>query len=55
GSVEIDGRDITKMSEAEYRSYCRSVGVLFQSGGLFNSMTIGENVAFPLREHTRLA
>ncbi|MFO8008404.1 MAG: ABC transporter ATP-binding protein [Candidatus Brocadiia bacterium] len=55
GSVEVDGRDVTKMSEADYRSYCRSVGVLFQSGGLFNSMTIGENVAFPLREHTRLA
>jgi phospholipid/cholesterol/gamma-HCH transport system ATP-binding protein len=31
------------------------MGVLFQSGALFNSMTVGDNVAFPLREHTRLA
>jgi len=55
GSVEIDGKDITKMSHKDYRAFCRSVGVLFQSGALFNSMSVGENVAFPLREHTNLA
>jgi phospholipid/cholesterol/gamma-HCH transport system ATP-binding protein len=55
GSVEINGMDVTKMSHRQYREFCRSVGVLFQSGGLFNSMTVGDNVAFPLREHTRLA
>jgi len=55
GKVEINGRDITKMPEAEYRQFCQSVGVLFQSGGLFNSMTVGQNVGFPLREHTRVA
>ncbi len=55
GKVEIDGRDITQMSEEEYRRYCQSVGVLFQSGGLFNSMSVGQNVAFPLHEHTRVA
>jgi phospholipid/cholesterol/gamma-HCH transport system ATP-binding protein len=55
GKVEINGRDVAKMSEQEYRHYCQSVGVLFQSGGLFNSMTVGQNVAFPLREHTRAA
>ena len=55
GSVEINGQDITTMSGKEYREFCQSVGVLFQSGGLFNSMTIGQNVAFPLHEHTELA
>jgi len=55
GSVEINGMDVTKMSHRKYREFCRSLGVLFQSGGLFNSMTVGDNVAFPLREHTRLA
>jgi phospholipid/cholesterol/gamma-HCH transport system ATP-binding protein len=55
GSVEINGVDITKMTEKEYREFCQSVGVLFQSGGLFNSMSVGQNVAFPLHEHTELA
>ncbi|MFO7955775.1 MAG: ABC transporter ATP-binding protein [Candidatus Brocadiia bacterium] len=55
GTVEIDGVDVTRMDESSYRAFCRSVGVLFQSGGLFNSMTVGDNVAFPMREHTRLA
>jgi phospholipid/cholesterol/gamma-HCH transport system ATP-binding protein len=55
GSVEINGTDISHMSHRQYREFCRGVGVLFQSGGLFNSMTVADNVAFPLREHTRLA
>ncbi|MHC4481486.1 MAG: ABC transporter ATP-binding protein, partial [Planctomycetota bacterium] len=55
GVVEINEVNITEMSERDYRDFCRSLGVLFQSGGLFNSMTVGENVAFPLREHTDLA
>ncbi len=55
GTVEINDRDLADMSFREYREFCKSVGVLFQSGGLFNSMTVGENVAFPLREYTRLA
>jgi phospholipid/cholesterol/gamma-HCH transport system ATP-binding protein len=55
GDVKIKDIDVARMNEADYRAFCRSVGVLFQSGGLFNSMTVGENVAFPLREHTRLA
>lgn len=55
GTVEIGEMNVTEMTERDYRSFCRRVGVLFQSGGLFNSMTIGDNVAFPLREYTRLA
>lgn len=55
GTVEINGRNVVGMGDKEYRDFCRSVGVLFQFGALFNSMTVGENVAFPLREYTRLA
>ena len=55
GTVHIEGVNIHEPPPGYYRDFCRSVGVLFQSGGLFNSMTVGENVGFPLREHTRLA
>ena len=55
GLVEIEGQDPGRMNDEQYRRFCRSVGVLFQSGALFNSMTVSDNVAFPLREHTRLA
>ena len=43
------------MTDKEQTAYHTSIGVLFQSGALYNSMTIGENVALPLREHTDLA
>jgi phospholipid/cholesterol/gamma-HCH transport system ATP-binding protein len=55
GSVEVDGRDLTNLSRSEYREFSRSFGMLFQSGALFNSMSVADNVAFPLREHYRLA
>lgn len=55
GTVEVNGRDMSSISRSQYRDFCRTVGVLFQSSGLFNSMTVGENVAFPLREHTQVA
>ena len=52
GRMLIDGHDICGMSDARLDEYRKSIGVLFQSGALFQSMTIGENVALPLREHT---
>jgi phospholipid/cholesterol/gamma-HCH transport system ATP-binding protein len=55
GSVIINGVDITRCSAVELKKTRRSIGVAFQSGALFNSMTVAENVALPLREHTRLA
>lgn len=55
GTVRIGEMDLTEMTPREYLAFCRSVGVLFQSGALLQSLTVGENVAFPLREHTRLA
>jgi phospholipid/cholesterol/gamma-HCH transport system ATP-binding protein len=54
GQVLGFGRDLRAMSEQEMISYRKSIGVLFQSGALFNSMTVAENVALPLREHTDL-
>lgn len=54
GTVKLFGRDITMMSEAELNGVRKRFGILFQSGALFNSLTVGENVALPLREHTNL-
>jgi len=54
GEIWIKGRDIAKTSTAEMDAIRRKIGMYFQSGALFGSMTVGENVALPLREHTRL-
>jgi phospholipid/cholesterol/gamma-HCH transport system ATP-binding protein len=61
GNIPPDGGDIiglgkslSQMTDAEMTDYRKSIGVLFQSGALYNSMTVGENVALPLREHTDL-
>ncbi len=48
------GKNMSDMSVDDLSTYRKSVGVLFQSGALFNSMTVAENVALPLREHTTL-
>jgi phospholipid/cholesterol/gamma-HCH transport system ATP-binding protein len=55
GSVYVKGIDITRCSPAEMKTVRRSVGVAFQSAALFNSMSVEENVALLLREHTALA
>jgi len=54
GEVRVEGKDICAMTEAERDEYRKTMGVLFQSGALFGSMTIADNVALPLREHTDL-
>ena len=54
GNIVVEGRNICGMTPAELDAYRRSIGVLFQSGALFNSMTVAENVALPMREHTDL-
>jgi len=54
GEIIIKGNDIAKMSEEEMMPVLRKIGMLFQGAALFNSMTVGENVAMPLREHTKL-
>ena len=54
GQIWIQGRDITRMSEDEFDELRKKIGMAFQSSALFNSMTVGDNVALPLREHTVL-
>ncbi len=51
GEVYFDGREITRMSERKLVPIRRRVGFLFQGGALFDSMTVAENVHFPLQEH----
>jgi len=51
GHVWVDGEDVTEMREKQLRSVRRKVGMLFQGGALFDSLSVGDNVAFPLREH----
>jgi phospholipid/cholesterol/gamma-HCH transport system ATP-binding protein len=53
GSIIIDGTDILQCKEKELYDIRKMFGVLFQDGALFGSMTIYDNVAFPLREHTK--
>jgi phospholipid/cholesterol/gamma-HCH transport system ATP-binding protein len=53
--VLIDGDDLPRLSERRLYEVRRRFGVLFQDGALFGSMNIYDNVAFPLREHTRLS
>jgi phospholipid/cholesterol/gamma-HCH transport system ATP-binding protein len=55
GSVCLKGIDITRCSKSDLKKIRRSIGVAFQSAALFNSLNIADNVALPLREHTRLA
>jgi phospholipid/cholesterol/gamma-HCH transport system ATP-binding protein len=55
GSIHVNGTDITRCSKSELKTMHRSIGVAFQSAALFNSLNIEDNVALPLREHTRLA
>jgi len=54
GEIWIKGRDLAKISAAEMDQIRKKIGMSFQSGALFGSMTVGENVALPLREHTEL-
>ena len=53
GSILIEGTDVATCSEKELYEVRKLFGVLFQDGAMFGSMTIYDNVAFPLREHTR--
>ncbi len=55
GSVRICGIDLAQASDEQLFALRRMMGVSFQSAAMFNSMTVGENVALPLLEHTDLA
>jgi phospholipid/cholesterol/gamma-HCH transport system ATP-binding protein len=53
GQVFVAGREVTHMTEAELSEMRRRVTMVFQSGALFDSLTVGENVAYPLRERAQ--
>ena len=54
GHVLIKGKDVAAIGEAELDEVRKKIGMSFQGGALFGSMTVGENVGLPLREHTKL-
>jgi len=54
GSVKLFGEDISRMPEPELARVRRRFGMLFQSGALLQSLTVGENVALPILEHSRV-
>jgi phospholipid/cholesterol/gamma-HCH transport system ATP-binding protein len=54
GKILIQGKDITFMEEDELTETRKKMGVLFQGAALLNSMTLADNIALPLREHTQL-
>lgn len=55
GNINVDGKLINKLPRAQLYELRRKMGILFQSGALFTSLSVFENVAFPLREHTELS
>lgn len=55
GSIKIDGREITTMARDELNEIRKQIGFVFQNAALFDSMSVFDNVAFPLRRHTKLS
>jgi phospholipid/cholesterol/gamma-HCH transport system ATP-binding protein len=55
GSIEVLGMDLDRVSDDEARSIGRRCGILFQQGALFSSLTVLQNVQFPMREYLRLS
>ncbi|MFP5502406.1 MAG: ABC transporter ATP-binding protein [Candidatus Sericytochromatia bacterium] len=53
GEIYVSGREITRLKERDLYEVRKKFGMLFQDGALFDSMTVGENIAFPLRQHTK--
>jgi phospholipid/cholesterol/gamma-HCH transport system ATP-binding protein len=55
GEVIVDGENVSRMDRQELARFRTRMGMVFQSAALFDSMTVYENVSFPLREHTRIS
>jgi phospholipid/cholesterol/gamma-HCH transport system ATP-binding protein len=55
GSIHVLGKDLSAIGERESMELRRRLGVLFQHGALFSALTVAENIAVPLREHTQLS
>ena len=54
GTVSVDGQNVPTLARRELYALRKRIGLLFQTGALFTSLSVFDNVAFPLREHTRL-
>ena len=54
GSIKLLGQELDEMNKHEFYGFCRKLGVAFQGGALFSSMSVGQNIMLPLREHTSL-
>lgn len=54
GSVRVFGQDPTQLEDEERKHFLRRIGMMYQAGALLGSMTVGDNVALPFREHTEL-
>ena len=54
GSVRVDGQEVKRLSHTELFELRKRMGMMFQSGALFTGISVFDNVAYPLREHTRL-
>ena len=54
GSVQVSGQEIPELSRTELFNIRKTMGMMFQSGALFSDLSVFENVAFPLRIHTKL-
>lgn len=55
GEIVFEGQDITKYDERELVDIRKKIGYVFQNGALFDSLTVEENLSYPLKEHTRLS
>ncbi len=54
GTVKVDGENVHELSRSNLYRVRKKMGVLFQSGALFTNLSVFDNVAFPIREHTNL-
>lgn len=54
GEILVDGIDVTKLTDEEFNKVRQKMGMVFQYSALFDSMTVGDNVSFGLRQHTNL-
>lgn len=55
GSIKVDGIEVTELSRSELFQLRKRMGMLFQNGALLTDMNVFDNIAFPIREHTRLS
>lgn len=55
GSIQIEGQEVTQLDESDWISVRKKVAYAFQGGALFDSMTVFQNLAYPLQEHTQLS